>query len=574
MTFYDISRKMLRVNFGRYRLYFLCNLFAAALFCCFAVIFTNKSFMNEEIVNSSISNNIYFPGFLSAVFLILFLPASCQAFLASRKQEYGILISLGMSRKEAFRNMLLENVSVAVFALAAALAAGTVLSFLFFGVIIYGIGIQGVQWQLCLEPYKITALLYAGILAVTFVVYIVNLFREKIGTLLNVQYRSEKKGMFSRVLCRIVPGYMKTHILEWSFVRRHRKAWGLRYILASLLTACSAILVSVCAVMYVGFLHDAESYSPYDMVYSEIYGMNQVPLEHVIQILEKNDITTEQVVRIPYIRDGSFNYFPVTEVNQSFGCDYQIKEGQFLNLFQYDLQDGYEHDLHPASAISLDEDEKLYSIGSDVKILFNQNPSFADRTVIVSDSDFEKLKADGQRRNGFANLFIFDQWDNSYEGICDVKEYLDQCNQVDQAEARYYTLSSKVERYQDAKKSGQFLIFLMAFVTGLMLAAEFLLIHFRIQAEQEENSRAIGSLHMIGMTERELVKCLRYKNLLRFIPPLIWGTLFSFVPSYYLNETYGMGVRGILAGTIFGTVITAGTVIAVKRYSEKEYTLF
>ena len=132
MTFFDISRKMLKAGFYKYRLYFLCNLSATALFCCFAVISTNRTFMNASIVNSSISNNIYLPFFLSAVFLVFFLPVSCQAFLASRKQEYGVMFSLGMSRKEAFRNLLFENVIISVLALAIALAAGTVLSFLFF----------------------------------------------------------------------------------------------------------------------------------------------------------------------------------------------------------------------------------------------------------------------------------------------------------------------------------------------------------------------------------------------------------------------------------------------------------
>lgn len=75
MTFFDISRKMLKAGFYKYRLYFLCNLSATALFCCFAVISTNRTFMNASIVNSSISNNVYLPFFLSAVFLFFF--SSC-----------------------------------------------------------------------------------------------------------------------------------------------------------------------------------------------------------------------------------------------------------------------------------------------------------------------------------------------------------------------------------------------------------------------------------------------------------------------------------------------------------------
>lgn len=573
MTFYEISRKMLRVNFRRYRIYFLCNLFATALFYCFAAILTNRSFMDGETVNSLISSNIYFPSILAALFLILFLPLSCQVFLASRKREYGIMFSLGMSQREAFRNLLLENAAIAILALGAALMAGTVLSLLFFAVIRYGIGIEGIQWKSPLEAYKITVLLYAVVIVLTFAVNAGSLLREKIGTLLKAQARSEKEGLFYRALCRLNPKYMKRHMAEWSFLRRHSKEWGLRYLFASLIVVCSVMLTSVCLTMYPAFLRDAESYSPYDMVYSEIYGMNRVSEETVTKILEENGVTVKQVFQIPYVRNANFNFFPVAEVNRCFQCDYQIEEGQFLNLFQYDLQDGYEHDLQSVSAITYNGKEKLYSAGSDVRILWNQNPTFADRTLIVSDSDFEKIKEDAECQAGMAHLFLFEQWENSYDGICAVNENLGDINRVDESEASYYEVSSKVENYQDARKSGQFLIFLMTFIIGLMLTAEFLLIHFRLQAEQEENSRAIRSLQLIGMTDPEIVKCLKYKNFLRFIPPIILGTVFSFLPSYYLNGTYGAGLKGIFTGIAFGIAIAAVGMASLNCYSKKEFEI-
>ena len=574
MTFFDISRKMLKVGFHKYRLYFLCNLSAAALFCCFAVISTNRTFMNGSIVNSSISNNIYLPFFLSAVFLIFFLPVSCQAFLASRKQEYGVMFSLGMSRKEAFENLLFENVLISVLALAIALVAGTVLSFLFFAVIIYAIDVHGVQWQFCPEAYKLTAVLYTVVVAVSFILNAGRLMLDKIGTLMKAQYRAEKIGKIGTILCRLAPNYMTFHLVGLSFVRRHKKEWGLRYLLASLMIAVSVTLAGICLTLYPAFLQDAKSYSPYDMVYSEIYGMNQVPLQDVIHILEKNGVAVEQIIRLPYIRDDVFNYFPVTEINRDFGCDYQIQEGQFLNLFQYDLEDGYEHNIQPVSAVTISGDRKLRSVGTDVKILFNQNPTFADKTLIINDSDFAKLCADTPGGAGIANLFQFQNWEDSYAGVSGVKGYLHENNPLDENEQLYYEISSKVEKYQDAEKSAEFLLFLMAFVIGLIIMATFLLIHSCIQTEKEENSRAVCSLRLLGMTDKEIVKCLCYKNFLRFIPPAVVGTILSFLPSYCLNESYGMGTNGILAGIVFGVILAIGIFVVIRRYSEKEVKIY
>lgn len=570
MRFCDISRKLLRANFSRYRLYFFCNLFAAALFYCFAAIFTNRSFMDGEIVDPSISSNIYFPSLLAALFLILFLPVSFQAFLGARRREYGVLFALGMSRREAFWHLLSETASVALLALLAALAAGTMLSLGFFAVILYGIGIRGVQWRLSPEPYKITALLYALVLAVTFAWSGGRLLRGKIGVLLRAQRRPERGGLLFLLLGKLAPGYLRRHTPEWSFLRRHGRAWGLRCVLGAMITACGVLLASVCVTLCPAFLRDARSYCPYDMVYCEIDGMNQVPPERVISLLEENHVEVEQVLQIPYRRNASMNYFPVSEVNRCFAEDYQLEEGQFLNLFQYDPGDGYGHEIRPLSAVTLGGKEKLYSVGSDVKILFNQNPAFADRTLIVSDEDFEKLSSDTESWPGLANLFLFREWESSCEGVRTVKAYLRGGNQVEEEEGRYYELSSKVEKYLEAKKSGQFLVFLMAFVIGLMLTAEFLTIHFRIQAEQEEKGRAIHSLLLLGTTERELLRCLRYENMFRFLPPLILGTLLSLGPAYYLGGTYGMGPGGTLTGIAFGAAVTAGRAASLERYSKKE----
>ena len=77
-------------------------------------------------------------------------------------------------------------------------------------------------------------------------------------------------------------------------------------------------------------------------------------------------------------------------------------------------------------------------------------------------------------------------------------------------------------------------------------------------------------MRMLGMIDKEMVKCLCYKNFLRFIPPSVVGTILSFLPSYYLNESYGMGTNGILAGIVFGVILTVGIFVVIRRYSEKE----
>ena len=41
-----------------------------------------------------------------------------------------------------------------------------------------------------------------------------------------------------------------------------------------------------------------------------------------------------------------------------------------------------------------------------------------------------------------------------------------------------------------------------------------------------------------------------------------------------VNESYGMGTNGILAGIVFGVILTVGIFVVIRRYSEKEEKLY
>ena len=92
-----------------------------------------------------------------------------------------------------------------------------------------------------------------ALLSVAFILNAGRLMLDKIGTLLKAQYRAEKTGKIGTFLCRLAPNYMRFHLVEWSFVRRHKKEWGCRYVLASLIIAVSVMLTGVCVVAYTSY---------------------------------------------------------------------------------------------------------------------------------------------------------------------------------------------------------------------------------------------------------------------------------------------------------------------------------
>ena len=180
---------MFRAEFKKYLLYFLCNTFAAAIFFCFASIFTNDTFMNDASVDPMISSNIYAPSVLTALFLAVFIPYSHNAFQKFREKDYGILRSLGMSKAEMKRNLLRENAAIGVVSILAGLLVGTVLSGIFYLVIHYAIGINTLKFRLIPEAYGITAAYFSGLFAIS---VLISFLSMKARSALEMIKRSQK----------------------------------------------------------------------------------------------------------------------------------------------------------------------------------------------------------------------------------------------------------------------------------------------------------------------------------------------------------------------------------------------
>lgn len=631
MTFYDISIKMLTANFKRYKLYFLCNIFSIVLFYSFAAILTNKNFMNGNIVDTVISSNICAPSLFVGIFIVLFIPYSYNAFMKNRKYEYGILMTLGMSEKEVLSAVLIENCVIEVLSLITGLLLGTVISYVFYFIIQHVIGISGLQWYFNVDSYKLTAVLYGITMLITIVTGILGLLKMQLTDLIKEKFRAEAKGkslpgiftagvvlvavsgmivvmehgygnpylfllsltiMFAglymimthmesveRYFIKRIPDYIKRHVLEISFIRQHYKSRNRITVIAAWLVGFSIFFSGISIVMYPAFKDNAIKYSPYDLVYSQIFRKNQVKDSQIKSLLSQNDVSVKAIKQVEYLRDSAFNLLPASEVNKEFKCSYQIPEGKFLEVFQYDLNDGSEHEMVSPKKVYYncsDGKMELQSAGSDVKILFNKNPTFADYTLVLNDADFRRIASKSNECwKGVMKLYSFNGWKNSGKGIEAVQKYLLEKNKVEQSEQHtYYRASSRVESWIVAKQSAEFLIFLIFFVVVLFCGASDVMIHFKIKAESEEEQRMLSSLYSIGMTSDEMQGMIRNKNMYYYMPQVIIGLFIGTFYNYSYNQFYGYGWKAAGYSLVIGIVLAVLQIIVVRRYSIKELSDF
>lgn len=574
MNFYHLSVKMLKKNFAQYKLYFSCNCFSVAIFFCFASLFLNEQFMDGSHVDSMISSNVIFPGMLMTAFMLLFLPLSYHIFWNARKQDYGILMSLGMSRKDAIKNIAAESLFICLLALFTGLAAGAVCSGIFYGILKYLLHIQGVSFAIPPKAYFLTCFLYGVITCLAISYYSIKLLWTRIGKMLKNHETAEKNGFFYHLAQKHMPVYWNRNLVRLSFLMRHKKEWRLRYVIVGMLVMTVTFLTSMSVCFWKGFHQDAETYAPFDLVYVSIYGCNQLSEKEAASILNKKHVVVTDSCSITFFKDTVFNYVSASELNSKLHTQYQVKEGTFLNLFQFAMDDGYTHHTTPATKISADLPEKtisLLSSGSDIEILWNQNPAFADRTVILNDHDFKTLYHSKNYWQGTIRLFHFTDWKQSKNGVKAVCEKLRQKNALSEEELHAPEATSKIFHYEKATQSGSVLILSMSFVVLMLCGAAFVFIHFRIASEKEETGRSIKSLRLMGCFQKELQDMLLFKNRIHFLIPVVTGNILSIIPCYCFNQTYRFGFLGTVLCIVSGIVIGFAVWKGMKSYSQKEF---
>lgn len=581
MTKTNLVCRMAKSSLRRYRLYFFCNVFAVALFFCFAALFTDRRFMDPTVVDGMISSNIIAPSVFVAVFTVVFIPWTCRAFQRNSRHEYGILMAVGLSVQETAAGLLAENGLIALLSLLVGLLAGTFLSVFFFFFIHYAIGIAALRWQPDMRPYLFTSALYGATMLLTLVIALLGLARARLGNWISEKYRPEKDRLRLFRMPRprrSKPGRMRKNFLAAAFLRQHAASTRLLLALATGMTAFCVFFSGLSTLSYGLECRNALRQNPYDLVYADIFGKNRVPDREISALLAKNGVTVRSFKQFEFLRNGAFTILPVSQTDRVLGCRLRVASGRFLTVFQYAPNDGYTHDLFAPEEIPFvcgADRLLLRSAGSDVKILFNDNPAFASQTIVVSDADFSKLASGcGDLWEGTAKLYTFSDWRTSAKAVDAVRERLYQSNRVSRPEQKYYDVSSKHAAFDIGRQSAEFLIFLSAFVAALFFASADLMISFKIRSEEEEERRMIVSLGRIGVTPAELLGVIRRKNASCFLPQTVFGPVLGALALTAAARSCGLGWSGAAVCFAIGAALLALQACLVGRYSAKELASF
>lgn len=162
MTFKDIALKNFKFNARKYFAYFLCTTFSIIILFMYGTLL-----FNNEIVNAVKETVVYTMMMIAfvvvGIFSLFFISYSQSSFMKSRSKEFGLFLTLGMTKKDINRIIVIENLIVALISLTIGLMSGTVFSRLFYMVVVKLIDIKDVSYNLNYKSYVITAVIFLSI---------------------------------------------------------------------------------------------------------------------------------------------------------------------------------------------------------------------------------------------------------------------------------------------------------------------------------------------------------------------------------------------------------------------------
>ncbi|UOQ92626.1 ABC transporter permease [Halobacillus shinanisalinarum] len=130
MTFRQFAFNNIRRNSRQYLSYFLSATFSVAVFFIYAVLVFHPE-VQEATFRRDVQQGILAAEIIIFVFSFLFVLYSTGSFVKSRKQEFGLLTTLGISRGQLNRMIFIENTIIGIVSILSGIIVGGLLSKIF-----------------------------------------------------------------------------------------------------------------------------------------------------------------------------------------------------------------------------------------------------------------------------------------------------------------------------------------------------------------------------------------------------------------------------------------------------------
>lgn len=559
----ELFRKMMKSNIRQYRLFVLCNTVLVMVCYFFGGIYFNNMFTSDRYVNSMISSNIITPTVVVFAFAVFFIPYTHFSFNLQNERKYGIMEATGVSWRDLWKFVLMENALLAGCSLILGLASGIMLLTLFFKVFVKIIGIEfnfpAISINSVLRPSFALLIIYI----LTVIAIVIRLSRITVKEMIE-DSKKVRIGKSSSIvllltgltaICysiigvffifdqtntnRLIVYYVVMLIgiylmISNSYVlmiwlKKHRPNMFYKNlpVIGSIRQNFSMnkriIFFSICLISFVVFFQTFSVYcsklmvrnalndNPFHIAYIECEDGEYPSEKDLIAYAEKAGAVIDKNAAIPTILDGCF-IISQNVANGNLGTDCNIEDGECVVYTQYDLHDGYPHDEFSRDKLMVNGSDELSVKEVNYSSLIN-NGLTPQNIIIVNEDEFVGIiQRDASVRTAVIRVI--------------------NCETVSQSEALYHEIAKDYDmgldglfvstQFIDMKtsdQSGKFLILVSTVMNMLLLFLNVVMIFFKVQSNRERNEREYALLWKLGINDAEIDKTRKTETAIVFIIP-------------------------------------------------------
>ena len=529
----------------------------------FGGIYFNEMFTSDRYVNSMISSNIITPTVVVFAFAVFFIPYTHFSFNLQNERKYGIMEATGVSWRDLWKFVLMENALLAGCSLILGLASGIMLLTLFFKVFVKIIGIEfnfpAISINSVLRPSFALLIIYI----LTVIAIVIRLSRITVKEMIE-DSKKVRIGKSSSIvllltgltaICysiigvffifdqtntnRLIVYYVVMLIgiylmISNSYVlmiwlKKHRPNMFYKNlpVIGSIRQNFSMnkriIFFSICLISFVVFFQTFSVYcsklmvrnalndNPFHIAYIECEDGEYPSEKDLIAYAEKAGAVIDKNAAIPTILDGCF-IISQNVANGNLGTDCNIEDGECVVYTQYDLHDGYPHDEFSRDKLMVNGSDELSVKEVNYSSLIN-NGLTPQNIIIVNEDEFVGIiQRDASVRTAVIRVI--------------------NCETVSQSEALYHEIAKDYDmgldglfvstQFIDMKtsdQSGKFLILVSTVMNMLLLFLNVVMIFFKVQSNRERNEREYALLWKLGINDAEIDKTRKTETAIVFIIP-------------------------------------------------------
>lgn len=200
MTFKQFAFNNVKRNSRAYLSYFVSCVFAVTVFFMYAAVVFHPDIVETEL-QRIVQRGVFLSEFIIYGFSFLFVLYSTSAFIKSRKKEYGLLTTFGISKSQLNQMLILENTIIGCVAIIVGLLVGALLLKVFLMILSLVLGLDEIlPFYISMEAIGLTAFLFFIMFEFNSIIVVWSLRTNAIMDVFRGTTKAKKEPNFSWIL--------------------------------------------------------------------------------------------------------------------------------------------------------------------------------------------------------------------------------------------------------------------------------------------------------------------------------------------------------------------------------------